>query len=488
LIEWAIDTKSVHWNIAHLLDTFTQSNPRSVADGARWFFIEPTETGPVLLTDSLDEIDGRKELKKWSIGDLPSVFVNSSPEPIKVWTTLPARTVFVHPAPNRPVAVAWVSPIDGEVTLRGRVADAHPSGGDGVSFRLEHFTASEMGPALSELAVAATPLPGNGPRPEVPLAYAVKEAEPNNARVHLRGEPKDLGDEVPRAWLSVLGGMKLPDGSGSGRRELSEWIVEHPLTARVMVNRIWQGHFGEGLVRTENDFGSRGERPTHPELLDWLAAQFVASGYSVKAMHRLLLGSAAYQRSSAPAHAAAPGNHLLARFSLRRLTAEELRDSVLHVSGNLDRSPGAAHPFPSEDTWKYTQHDPFVGVYESNKRSAYLMVQRQRKHPFLSLFDGADPNASTAGRAVTTVPTQALYFLNDPFFHAQAARVGERVVAQPESERLAFMCRLLFQRNANLADLEQAERFLAAYPGDARIKWSAYARVLLASNEFLHVD
>ncbi|MFT5125269.1 MAG: hypothetical protein ACI9TH_001924 [Kiritimatiellia bacterium] len=495
LVEWSITQSdgTGSWNLANLIDRFTQSNPQAVAGVDTWYFHEATE-GPALFNTVAEALDGRSELKKWSTEDLPSVFVNTAKEDVKVWTLLPARTVFVHPGPNRPVGITWVSPVDGLVSMSGRVADAHPSGGDGVSFQLDHVAAPDYGSALADLRAGTQHfVDSNEPRPEIPVAYAVVEAEVKNSRLQLRGEPETLGDEIPRRWLTIFGGARVEAEQGSGRRPLGEWIVSHPLAARVMVNRIWQGHMGEGLVRTPNDFGARGELPTHPELLDWLAAQFVASGYSIKTLHRLILGTDTYQRRAActPAQLEMDaGNHWLARYPLRRLSAEELRDSLLFVSGALDRSPALAHPFPPENEWRYTQHNPFIAVYDSNKRSAYLMVQRQQKHPFLTLFDGADPNASTPGRPSTTVPTQALYFINDPFFHEQAGRLSERLIQRSadDVERLRIACRILYQREASHLELQQSKRFLASYPGAARDKWAAYVRVLMASNEFIHLD
>jgi len=195
----------------------------------------------------------------------------------------------------------------------------------------------------------------------------------------------------------------------------------------------------------------------------------------------------AYQRSSARPEAAVqvdPDNRLLARFDRRRLAAEEIRDSLLSVSGQLDVTPAEAHPFPPEGTWKFTQHNPFNAVYPTNKRSAYLMVQRQRRHPFLALFDGADPNASTPLRQTTTIPSQALFFLNDPFFHAQAAQCAASWMKLPDdAARVAQAFRAFFQREPSAAERGQAWQFIADYPAAPEEKWSAYARVLLAANE-----
>jgi hypothetical protein len=482
------------WNIADLIPSLTEGNPHAANDGAAWCFLETTN-GPVFLSELRDAVNGRSDLKAWNQGSDPSVFVNTSDQQVMVWTTLPAQSFFVHPGPKRPVAVAWLCPLDGAIRIAGRVTDAHPANLDGVAFKLEHFASPEIGPVLAswgqELRAAqqATVLP---PEPVFPLAYGVAEAGAKNARVQQRGDPEKLGEEVPRRWLSVFGGDVVPSDAGSGRKQLGDWIAAQPLAARVMVNRIWQGHFGQSLVRSPNDFGSRGERPTHPELLDSLAAQFQASGYSIKAMHRLIMNTAVYQRGSGRSEELAThdaDNRLLARYARRRLAAEEIRDSLLVAAGRLDFAPAEAHPFPPENTWKFTQHNPFNAVYETDKRSAYLMVQRQRRHPFLALFDGADPNASTPARQTTTVPTQALYFLNDPFFHAQAARFAETLLKAPDdAARIAAAYRTLFQREPNSTEREHALSFLDAYPAAETEKWTAYARVLLAGNELLHLD
>ncbi len=334
--------------------------------------------------------------------------------------------------------------------------------------------------------------PEPGPEPVIPVAYAVAEREPRDAPLQVRGEPDKPGDVVPRRWLEVFGGPPVPPDAGSGRRELAAWIATSPLAARVIVNRVWQWHFGSGLVRTPNDFGSRGERPTHPELLDMLAAGFVAEGGRLKPLHRAIMATRAYRRASAASDelvAADPDNRWLARFSRRRLTAEEIRDTLLVASAELDRTPGEAHPFPPEATWKFTQHVPFNAVYDTTRRSAFLMVQRQRRHPFLALFDGADPNTSTPVRQTTTVPTQALYFLNDPFFHDRAAGLARRLGGSAdEGARIVAGYRIAYQRPPSAAEAERAARFIAAYPGPADDRWAAWARVLLASNELLHVD
>ncbi|MBM3846880.1 MAG: DUF1553 domain-containing protein, partial [Verrucomicrobia bacterium] len=364
----------------------------------------------------------------------------------------------------------------------------------------------------------------------VELAYAVSEGTPQNSRLQMRGEPDRPGDEVPRGFVTILGGGSISDTtSGSGRLELANWITrpDNPLTARVMVNRLWQYHFGQGLVKTPNDFGTRGLPPTHPELLDYLATEFVARGWSLKAMHRLMMSSATYQQTSAgertvptetqltglPANHSTPpfqasephsteanlsNSDLVTPFARRRLNAEEIRDTVLLVSGDLDSTPGQDHPFPSPTSWGYSQHAPYSGVYDHNRRSIYLMTQRIKRHPFLGLFDGADPNASTADRRPTTVPTQALFFLNDPFIHARAASLARqlRSAEKDEPSQIRTAYHQTFGRAATEVELSEAIQFLEDYraqlPADEKEKsqlaLAAFGRVLFGSNEFLTID
>jgi hypothetical protein len=343
--------------------------------------------------------------------------------------------------------------------------------------------------------------------PNVERAYAASEGTPSDAKLHRKGDPKTEGDPVPRGYLQTLGGQRLPEGTtGSGRLELAGWLTakDNPLTARVMVNRIWQHHFGRGIVATPNDFGTRGKPPTHPELLDWLAARFVEEGWSVKAMHRRLMLSQGYQMASVddPARSAAdPNDDLLWSFRRRRLSAEEIRDAMLAVAGTLDRTVGGPHPFPPESTFHYTQHKPFVAVYETDRRSVYLMQQRLKKHPFLEVFDGPDPNATTADRPVTTTPLQALFLMNDPFAHDKADQFAVRVgmAVAEEDARMDYAFRLAFGRPATSDEVKVGRDYLqtcreqmkeAGLPTDRqpRAALASFARVLLSSNEFLYVD
>ena len=277
--------------------------------------------------------------------------------------------------------------------------------------------------------------------PHSPVPTPRRKATPVCAKIHLKGDPKNLGPEVPRGFLQVLGGQRVPpDESGSGRRQLAEWLTDpaNPLTARVIVNRVWLHHFGRGLVRTPDDFGTRGEPPTHPELLDYLSQRFIANGWSLKALHRLLLLSKTYQMACIenPAfYERDPDNKLLWTFNRRRLEAEEIRDAMLAISGGLDESMGEAHPFPPEVEWRYTQHKPFVDDYPTTRRSIYLMQPRIRQQPLLAIFDGADANAATGLRQVSTVAPQALFMLNSEFVHEQAALFADRLTREASTGR-----------------------------------------------------
>ena len=265
--------------------------------------------------------------------------------------------------------------------------------------------------------------------PDLPAAYAVIEGPPPTCACSAAANRPTPATRSPRDVPKFLAGgksLEIPAGT-SGRRELADWLVraDHPLTARVMVNRIWQHHFGKGLVGTPSNFGLRGEPPTHPELLDWLTARFVEDGWSIKSLHRLILLRKTYQLASGPDAAnlaVDPGNRWYWRFDRRRLDAEAIRDALLATAGNLDRRQPGRHPFPPIADWNWTQHSPFKAVYPSSHRSVYLMTQRLVRHPYLALFDGPDTNLSTDVRTSATVPLQALYLMNNPFVAEQACR------------------------------------------------------------------
>jgi hypothetical protein len=344
----------------------------------------------------------------------------------------------------------------------------------------------------------------------LPASYAVTEGKPIDVPVQRRGDPDAPGDVVPRGtprfdFLAAKPPAPI-SAQSSGRLELANWLTDpaHPLTARVMVNRIWQHHFGRGIVATPSNFGLRGEPPSHPELLDWLAARFVEGGWSIKAIHREIVLSRTYQLSSdlnAADSSIDPANRWLGHFPRRRLDAESIRDAMLDVSGQLDSQHLRRHPFPPIDAWHWTQHDAFKAVYSTNQRSVYLMTQRLVKHPYLAIFDGPDTNASTDVRTHSTVPLQALYLMNNPFVQEQARGLAHRLIASSNepAARIEFAYQLAWGRRPEPPEVERAIRFLQQSltalssintPEESREAdaWTSLAKVLLTANEFLYVD
>ena len=351
------------------------------------------------------------------------------------------------------------------------------------------------------------------------MVMAPKETIPKNLRVHLRGNRFTLGQVVPRGFLQVVApAAPAVEASHSGRLELARWIAskENPLTARVMVNRVWQHHFGRGIVATSDNFGARGERPSHPELLDYLATQFVANGWSVKKLHRLIVLSNAYRQQSRPsdrARQADPDNRLLSWFPQRRLSAEEVRDAVLAVSGQLDRVPGTTEG--ADILWKEAEvqdekrgfapnrmqaDHPFYTDFR--KRSVYLPIVRNMLPDVLSLFDAADPNNVTAVRNDTTVPSQSLFFLNSRFVREQSQHLARRLLADEKAtdvERCDRAHRLALGRPAAADEQQLALRFLDDYmkatvaqarpePERRLSAWQSYCQTLFCANEFLYLE
>ncbi|HWB97855.1 MAG TPA: DUF1553 domain-containing protein, partial [Bryobacteraceae bacterium] len=315
-----------------------------------------------------------------------------------------------------------------------------------------------------------------------PFLHVLADVEhPTDLKLAIRGDPYNLGDPVPRHFLSILSdGSPAPLHTGSGRLELAEAIANprNPLTARVMVNRIWQQHFGSGLVRTASNFGMIGDRPSHPELLDYLASRFVESGWSVKAMHRAIMLSATYALSSenqAENVTADPDNRLLWRANRRRLDVEALRDELLFVAGKLDLTVGGP---------AFTWDKP------STRRTVYGKVSRFRLERMLSLFDFPVPDITCERRATTNVPPQKLFFLNSELVAEQAkalsARVHEDALADDARIRRAYA--LLFGRAPAPGELQKGLVFLQAGGTTPALQWQQYAQVLLSSNEFSFVD
>ena len=305
--------------------------------------------------------------------------------------------------------------------------------------------------------------------------------------VLLRGNPNNQGPQVPRQFLEVLAGeSRKPFTDGSGREELARAIAspENPLTARVWVNRVWTHFFGAGVVTTPSDFGLRSTAPSHPELLDYLAARFVEEGWSTKKLHRLILLSSTYQQSSSAnpeAIAKDPENRLFWRMNRRRLDFEATRDALLAVASSLDRSLGG----PAVDLMA----KPFT-----TRRSIYGSIDRQNLPGMFRTFDFASPDTHSPQRYHTTVPQQALFLMNNPFAIEQARRFSERadVLAHADAaERIARMYTLAFARQPLPEETSLGLRFIEAAPQTETEKlspWARYAQTLLLTNEFMFLD
>ncbi|MBI1374540.1 MAG: DUF1553 domain-containing protein [Phycisphaera sp.] len=350
--------------------------------------------------------------------------------------------------------------------------------------------------------------------PELPDAYAVQDGNIHDALLQLMGNPDKTGAPVPRKFIDVLGGQRLADDvkqKTSGRLQLAGWLTDpaNPLTARVMVNRIWGYHFGDALVDTPSDFGTRGEAPSHPQLLDLLAQRFVDEGWSIKAIHRVIMLTRTYRTASVGDESVIaanlkldPDNDYHWRANHRRLDAESMRDTMLAVSGELDASMmTVAHPFPPQVSWGFTQHHPFKDVYPSKRRSVYLMTKRLTAMPYFTTFDGADRSAHTPGRDQSVTTVQALWLMNNAFIHERAEAFAARVLRErgDDNARLDYAFLLTLGRpvseHERQAAIDYLQRVRDTLTSDgvktddaAAAAWRSFARALLSINEFLYVD
>jgi hypothetical protein len=295
-----------------------------------------------------------------------------------------------------------------------------------------------------------------------PRAMAlVDNATPYKPHVFKRGNPGSEGDAVPRQFLQIVsGGNQHPFQKGSGRLEMAQSIAskDNPLTVRVFVNRVWMHHFGAPLVRTPSDFGMRSDPPTHPELLDYLAWRFMADGWSMKKLHKLIMLSSAYQQSSdnnAKALRLDPNNQLCWKMNRRRLDFEALRDTLLAVSGKIDFTPGGrAVDITTE---------PFA-----TRRTVYGFIERQNLPGLFRIFDFASPDTTSPQRFSTTVPQQALFLMNSPFVVQQAQALLERPEVKAlssDSEKIQKLYQIAFQRSADEEEIKLAVRFLQSQAG-----------------------
>ncbi|MDP6718722.1 MAG: DUF1553 domain-containing protein [Pirellulaceae bacterium] len=342
---------------------------------------------------------------------------------------------------------------------------------------------------------------------KLPTTMAVSDGTPEDIRIHFRGSHLTKGRVVARRFpVAFERHATTPiSANGSGRLELARWMTraDHPLTARVIVNRVWQWHFGEGLVRSPDNLGRLGQTPTHPQLLDWLATRFVESGWSLKELHRLILLSATYQMSTQwNAHAAAidPENRLLWRFNRRRLEAEAIRDAMLAISGRLDEQIGGSI-LPTENR-KYVTNTANVDpvAYQTNRRSLYLPVVRSALYEVFQAFDFADPSVMSGRRQSTTVAPQALFIMNSKFVTEQTRALAEWLTADDGDD--AGRVRVTYQRTLGrpptTSEISRATSYVQAYtmrqaadiePLEGRIRaWQSFCRVILATNEFIFLE
>jgi hypothetical protein len=342
--------------------------------------------------------------------------------------------------------------------------------------------------------------------PALPGMVAKDVQQVSDTRVHLAGNPNDLGELVARGFPQIvpLGHQKKPAAGTSGRLELAHWVADpqNPLTARVFVNRLWQWHFGIGIVSTSDNFGRQGELPTHPELLDYLALELIRAGWSTKAIHRQILLSATYQQSSALSpkqYARDSANRSYWRMNRRRLDAESVRDSLLAIGGGLN-----GRMFGTDQNWKLKDFsvdgsNTEVASYDNSRRSVYLPVVRSAVNRSLELFDFGDPNSIVAKRTSTTVAPQALYFMNSPEVAAAAKGLVQCELLRPgdsklvangrESaiERIQWLHRAAYGRVPTEAEIHRCLRFLGDEVEQGE-RWHLLSQALLCANEFIYVD
>ncbi|GEP45254.1 hypothetical protein BGE01nite_45450 [Brevifollis gellanilyticus] len=343
--------------------------------------------------------------------------------------------------------------------------------------------------------------------PDPPAFMGVAESTVTRTMpIHIRGSYLTLGKEVERGFPEVMRtsfNKPVFPNKQSGRLELARWLAssDHPLTARVMVNRLWRWHFGKGIVTSTDNFGVLGDKPSHPELLDWLARVFIENGWSVKDMHRLIMKSSAYQMasshpssgtaSSAPDPAMLdPENRLLWHFNIQRLEAEQIRDSLLHVSGTLSQEIGGKTiPLRNREfVFNHTSRDHTT--YETPRRALYLPIIRNHLYDMLEQFDYPDPTMPTGSRNATVVAPQALIMLNAPVVLDASANLSKRIAQDTKGgtieARLQRVYALAYNREPTLREIDRAKHFIQDSPNQEEA-WNLLCQSLLAANEFMYL-
>ncbi|MCG6156347.1 PSD1 and planctomycete cytochrome C domain-containing protein [Rubinisphaera margarita] len=436
-----------------------------------------------------------------SLEEVASRYANLLQDADKQWQDLKDRT---NPSSNSSVAL----PDREQEALRQLFYGKDSPGNMPADMMTRLFTTSSL-MQLGPLKAQVDQLDATHPGAPLRAMVLVDRPHPQNSRIFIRGDSSRLGAEAPRQFLTILSqDDPKPFTQGSGRLELAQAIAsrENPLTARVMVNRIWLHHFGRGLVTTPDDFGLRSDLPSHPELLDYLAWRFTEEGWSVKALHRLIMLSNVYQQQSDERHHSAPEdseNRLLSRMNRRRLDFEAMRDTLIAVTGKLDRTLGG-RPVA------LMNEGPANKTSYSRRRTVYGVIDRNDLMPLYQNFDFATPDLSTSQRDITTVPQQALFFFNDPFVMQQACSLAARAdfqLLENTEQRIQYVYQQLFQRDPADAEMELATRFLAAeelaaqqgteHPASVAVShrslrplrpWERLVHVLMMSNELMFVD
>jgi uncharacterized protein DUF1553/uncharacterized protein DUF1549/cytochrome c len=403
-------------------------------------------------------------------------------------------------APERPQFVAE-DRFYTEVSTNAKEESPRPNGPFALPEKDSESLFTETARAqLKLLRTQLDQLKKSGP-PEPAFACGVAEGKTIEQPVFIRGNHEAKGEIVPKRFPVVLAGDQQPPIThGSGRLELANWLAQpgNPLPARVMVNRIWQWHFGEGIVRTPSNFGMTGERPTHPELLDYLASQFVASGWSIRAMHRLIMLSSTYQMSSEASpekRQQDPDNLLLSRFRVRRLDIEEIRDSLLWLDGSLDLSMGGTLQKGFGTDVAFSEDRKSFNPDESKRRMVYLPLRRANLATVLNLFDFGDATTSNEARMPTNVAPQALYMMNSKFVSERTKALASKLLADDSNEgrRFEHAWILVLGRQPSVAEVEEARRYIAGFPGrsdsseERLLAWSSFCQSLVASNDFIYV-
>jgi len=341
--------------------------------------------------------------------------------------------------------------------------------------------------------------------PELPSIMSVADDKiVKTLPIHLRGSYLTLGKPVERGFPEVMRtsfAREIFPAKQSGRLELARWIAssENPLTARVLVNRVWRWHFGQGIVSSTDNFGLLGSRPSHPELLDWLAGAFIESGWSIKDLHRLIMKSAVYQERStanysmadgADPRAVDPENRLLWRANIQRLEAEEIRDAMLSVSGWLDlQMGGKTIPLHNREfVFNHTSKDHTT--YESARRALYLPIVRNNLYNMLEQFDYPDPTMPTGSRNSTVIAPQALIMMNSPVVMECGARLAARLSSlADDNQRVQEIYAVLYNRAPSERENERVLAAVRDFSRSAKPEsaWSLMCQTLLAANEFIYL-